>query len=55
MTTTKAILTLNLDTIIKKGEYLIVHRAIQSFTNPKNINKKTIEVFKISNCKPSNN
>ena len=55
MTITKANLTPNLDKIIKKGEYLIVHRAIQCFTNFNNINKKTIEVFKISNCKPFNN
>ena len=55
MITTKANLTPNLDKIIKKGEYLIAHRVIQSFVNLNNINKKTIEVFKISNCKPSNN
>ena len=30
-------LTPNLDKIIKKGEYLIAHSAIPSFTNPNNI------------------
>ena len=29
--------TPNLDRIIKKGEYLIAHSAIPSFTNPNNI------------------
>ena len=33
----KANLTPNLDKIIKKGEYLIAHSAIPSFTNPNNI------------------
>ena len=48
-------LTPNLDKIIKKGEYLLAHSTILSFTNPNNINKKTIEELKILNCKPSNN
>ena len=30
-------LTPNLDKIIKKGEYLMAHSAIPSFTNPNNI------------------
>ena len=33
----KAKLTPNLDKIIKKGEYLMAHSAIPSFTNPNNI------------------
>ena len=33
----KANLTPNLDRIIKKGEYLMAHSAIPSFTNPNNI------------------
>ena len=33
----KAELTPNLDRIIKKGEYLMAHSAIPSFTNPNNI------------------
>ena len=33
----KSNLTPNLDKIIQKGEYLIAHSAIPSFTNPNNI------------------
>ena len=33
----KSNLTPNVDKIIKKGEYLLAHSAIPSFTNPNNI------------------